>query len=51
MAIIFLAIVLISVLAAIVVPRLMNFLEIDRCLDAGGAFDYERGICEMEQRK
>lgn len=48
---VFLAIVLLSVLAALVMPRLLNYLEVDRCLDAGGAFNYENGICEVEQSK
>ena len=26
--------------------RLERFLEVDRCLDAGGRFDHQRGWCE-----
>ncbi|HEX6141084.1 MAG TPA: hypothetical protein VFZ01_00075 [Geminicoccaceae bacterium] len=26
--------------------RLERFLEVDRCLDAGGRFDHRRGWCE-----
>jgi len=29
-------------------PRLKTFFEIDRCLDAGGIWNYGRGSCELE---
>ena len=48
---VFFAVILLGVLAAIVVPRLMFHFDVDRCLDLGGAFNYEKGRCEMEKIK
>lgn len=44
----FLLLLVVSVAAAVVVPYLRNQLAIDRCLDQGGAFNYELNKCVME---
>jgi len=37
----------IGLLAALLAsPRVCRFWAIDECLDRGGAWNYERGICE-----
>lgn len=45
-----LAVLLLGVLAAIVVPQLVQFVAVDKCLDAGGAFDYANSTCQLEQK-
>jgi hypothetical protein len=39
------AIVSIGVLAASIVPRIMQWTEKDKCLDAGGAYNAEKHVC------
>ncbi len=41
----------VSVFLAVVVtwPVIEEFLEIDRCLDSGGSFDYVRSLCDAQQ--
>lgn len=40
-----------GVLAAVAVPRLVQSVAVDRCLDAGGAFNYSAQSCEgLEDR-
>ena len=34
-----------GVLAALVLPRVLQFFEVDRCLDAGGKYNYETDVC------
>jgi len=43
----FITVIFLGIFAAIVVPRLMFHLEVDRCLDLGGSYNYEAGLCEM----
>jgi hypothetical protein len=38
-------IIVAAILAAILIPILNKQIAIDRCLDAGGAFDYKAGQC------
>jgi hypothetical protein len=40
-----LAVVLFGVLAMALTPTVSRHLAIDRCLDAGGAFDYKTDKC------
>jgi hypothetical protein len=35
----------IALLAALVLPPILQWIEVDDCLDRGGAFDRERGVC------
>ena len=37
-------------LAAGLLPRLVLFAAIDKCLDAGGAFDYTQSACQAEPK-
>jgi hypothetical protein len=39
------AVVLLSLLAVFLKPIVRKHLAIDRCLDAGGAYDYKRNKC------
>ena len=32
-------------LAALVLPNLVRFVEVDRCLDGGGRYNYESDEC------
>lgn len=34
-----------GLLAAIFIPEIKQFFDVDRCLDAGGAFDYKANTC------
>ena len=36
---------LLVAILGILYPRIDHFLAIDKCLDAGGAWDYERQVC------
>jgi hypothetical protein len=44
----FLAPIVLAVLVGLFGPQLLRFLEVDRCLDAGGSYDYDAGICKVE---
>jgi hypothetical protein len=35
----------VGLLAAVVAPILLKHLEVDRCLDNGGAYDYKTETC------
>jgi hypothetical protein len=50
MAGVVLVVLLLGLLAAILIPPLMQFFAIDKCLDAGGAFDYATNTCQLEQK-
>jgi hypothetical protein len=39
------AFVAVAIIAAILIPVLSRHLAIDRCLDAGGSYDYTTGKC------
>jgi hypothetical protein len=45
-----LALFAIGVLVAVFVPPLVRFVAVDKCLDAGGAFDYASGTCQLDER-
>lgn len=45
------AVVLFGVLAAALTPTVSRHLAIDRCLDAGGAFDYKTDKCIKESQE
>jgi hypothetical protein len=38
--------VLLAIAGAFVAPFLVEYLAVDRCLDAGGQFNYGQGVCE-----
>gem|GEM_PF-4000323 len=40
-----LLVILVGILAGIVVPYVLRQIEIDKCLDAGGSFDYQTKSC------
>jgi hypothetical protein len=42
----FICLVVIGVLAGLLLPRLRLWLAVDRCLDAGGAYNYRARVCE-----
>lgn len=48
MAAVFLLPLVLGVLAALFLPYVMNYLETDRCLDAGGKFNHDTETCERE---
>ena len=37
---------LLAILGALVAPYLVEYLAVDRCLDAGGQFNYGESVCE-----
>ena len=41
----FVALILVALLAGLFGPKIMRFLEIDKCLDAGGSFNSEKQQC------
>ena len=43
--------VAIGVLAAIVVPPVLSWLAVDRCLDSGGKYDHENSNCVLEPKR
>ena len=45
-----LALLLLGVLAAVFGPHLVQFVAVDKCLDAGGAFDCAHSTCQFEQK-
>lgn len=47
MVVVVLAVLLLGVLAAIFGPHLVQFVAVDKCLDAGGAFDYANSTCQF----
>jgi hypothetical protein len=34
-----------ALLAALVLPPILHWIEVDDCFDRGGAFDQDRGVC------
>jgi hypothetical protein len=44
------AIVLLGLMLMFTVQVLITFVESDKCMDAGGAYDYSAGVC-MEPRQ
>ena len=48
---VFLAVIMLGILAAIIVPRMMLHFDSDRCLELGGVFNYEAGHCEMRKNE
>ena len=45
---VFAALVTIGVMAPAYRAEIAKFFEVDRCLDAGGRWNYESGSCEFE---
>jgi len=41
----FVGIVAAGILAAWLIPYLSEFIAVDKCLDAGGSFNYQTGEC------
>lgn len=35
----------VTLLLGVAVPWFIHHLEVDKCLDAGGAYDYQREVC------
>lgn len=44
-----LLLILFIIIAALLAPRIMNQVEIDRCLDSGGKFDYNTNQCVHQE--
>ena len=42
---IFLLVLLLGLLIAVFAPKIMQFIAADKCLDAGGAFNYKTNAC------
>lgn len=42
---IFMAPIIIGVIAAFIVPYVLGQVEIDKCLDSGGKFEYQNNRC------
>ena len=42
----FILVLVVGFLAAMLVPRVITFIEVDRYLGAGGTFNYEKRSCE-----
>jgi hypothetical protein len=40
------ALILLAVLGALLIPRIIQFVKVDRCLDRGGSFNYQAHVCE-----
>lgn len=43
----FLVLILVALLAGLFGQKVLRFLEIDKCLDAGGSFNSEKHQCEF----
>jgi len=43
--------ILLGIIASLLVPKIMQQIEIDRCLDSGGKFDYSTNQCVQEESK
>ncbi|MGK2945649.1 MAG: hypothetical protein ACSLFC_13015 [Desulfuromonadales bacterium] len=43
--------IVVVVLAAWLIPFLSHHIEVDRCLDSGGAYDYENNVCLFSDKK
>lgn len=41
----------IGLLVALLAPRLMEWLAVDRCLDAGGSYNYQARVCEGARQR
>jgi hypothetical protein len=41
----FFGMIALGIVAALLLPDVLQFLEADRCSDAGGRFNYETGDC------
>jgi hypothetical protein len=44
----FLVPLVLAVLVGLFGARLLRFIEVDRCLGAGGSYNYGAGICQVE---
>ncbi|MDD4930065.1 MAG: hypothetical protein PHP85_12435 [Gallionella sp.] len=42
---IFLFVLLLGLLVAVFAPKITQFIAVDKCLDAGGKFDYKEKVC------
>lgn len=40
-----LVLLLLGLIASFVGPYLIRYIEVDRCLDSGGKYDYEKNCC------
>ncbi len=43
--------IVVVVLAAWLIPVLSHHIEVDRCLDSDGAYDYENNVCLFSDKK
>jgi hypothetical protein len=41
--------VLLLISVGLLGPRIIRFEAVDSCLDLGGSFDYEKGVCDYNQ--
>jgi hypothetical protein len=42
---------MVGIVAALVLPSVLSWLEVDRCLDAGGQYDRENSRCVVETKR
>ena len=42
----FVSIVAVGLLIGLLMPRIRLWVAVDRCLDAGGAYNYQARVCE-----
>jgi hypothetical protein len=48
----FFAIVIgIALLATLIAPKIVRYCRVDRCLDQGGRYNYDNGLCEFGEEK
>ena len=48
MAAVFVLLLVVGVVAAFVVPYVLTQIDIDRCLDGGGRYDYAATKCDKD---
>ena len=49
MLLFFPGIILLALFIAMVFPWLSNFVEVDKCLDSGGSYDYANCKCDHKE--
>jgi hypothetical protein len=48
MALLFLGLLLLALVAGLMLPALIQYIKVDQCLDSGGAYNYETKTCVKE---
>jgi hypothetical protein len=49
MAGVFVVLMVLALAAGVFGPRLLRYIEVDRCLDAGGSYEYDTAACKVER--